>query len=169
MEKSKETVDVAKFVISYYNNLGETISQLKLHKLLYYTQAWYLVNFEGEPIFSEEPEAWLNGPVYPSVYRAFPSKKSSPLRVSLFADAFQKPSEIFEKQQQLMNFTAREEKFMDAIFKKYGAMPDLLLVYSTHEEDPWLDARKGLPPFSRSNEKITLEAMRTYYKKRIES
>ena len=169
MEKSKETVDVAKFIIAYYNNLGETISQLKLHKVLYYTQAWYLVNFDGEPIFTEEPEAWLNGPVYPSVYREFPSKKFAPLKVGSFADALKKPSTIFEEQKAAMNFTAREEKFMDAIFKKYGAMQDLLLVYTTHEEDPWINARKGLPPFSRSNEKITLESMRTYYKKRLES
>lgn len=39
----------------------------KLHKLLYYSQAWHLA-WEDEPLFGERIEAWANGPVVPDLY-----------------------------------------------------------------------------------------------------
>ena len=45
---------------------GELVSNLKLQKLLYYVQGFHLAVF-GEPLFEEEIEAWMYGPVVPSV------------------------------------------------------------------------------------------------------
>jgi uncharacterized phage-associated protein len=44
------------------------IDVFKLHKLLYYAQAWHLV-WEGEPLFPEQIEAWAGGPVIPELYK----------------------------------------------------------------------------------------------------
>jgi uncharacterized phage-associated protein len=40
---------------------------MKLQKLLYYCQGWHLA-WDGEPLFGEEFEAWLSGPVCRELY-----------------------------------------------------------------------------------------------------
>jgi len=57
--------DVAEYVLS---QLGET-STMKLQKLVYYCQAWSLA-WDGVPLFKEDFEAWMNGPVCPELYKA---------------------------------------------------------------------------------------------------
>ena len=53
---------------------GDSITHLKLQKLLYYAQAWYMVltENESEPIlFEEKIEAWTHGPVVREVYNKY--------------------------------------------------------------------------------------------------
>ena len=56
--------DVAQYVLS---KLNEPCTTMKLHKLLYYCQAWYLV-WEDKPLFKENIEAWANGPVVRALF-----------------------------------------------------------------------------------------------------
>lgn len=50
--------------IAYYilDKCGQ-MSTFKLHKLLYVCQAWYMAWNNGCPLFYENFEAWVNGPV----------------------------------------------------------------------------------------------------------
>ena len=59
----------------------EQITQMKLHKLLYYAAGWHL-GFTGEPLFDEDIEAWQYGPVVPSIYLV-PATKPPKIRSSL--------------------------------------------------------------------------------------
>jgi uncharacterized phage-associated protein len=43
------------------------IDQMKLEKLLFYSQAWYLAMYDS-PLFAEDFEAWPLGPVVRNVY-----------------------------------------------------------------------------------------------------
>jgi uncharacterized phage-associated protein len=52
--------DVAKYILV---RQGE-MTTFKLHKLLYYSQAWSLV-WDDAPLFSDDFYAWANGPVLP--------------------------------------------------------------------------------------------------------
>ena len=52
--------DVAEYVLS---EVGY-VSTMKLQKLVFYSQAYSLVAFD-EPLFSDDFEAWVNGPVCP--------------------------------------------------------------------------------------------------------
>lgn len=58
-----KAIDVADYILTQKG----TMSAMKLQKLLYYTQAWHLV-WEDKELFSEEIQAWANGPVVPSLY-----------------------------------------------------------------------------------------------------
>jgi uncharacterized phage-associated protein len=60
--------------VAYYilNKCGP-MPAMKLHKLLYYCQAWSLV-WDGEPLFEEEIEAWVSGPVIPYLYELHKGK-----------------------------------------------------------------------------------------------
>ena len=48
----------------------ELITQLRLHKLLYYAQGWHL-GIRGQPLFAERIEAWKHGPVVAPLYPKF--------------------------------------------------------------------------------------------------
>lgn len=157
-------ITLSQFIILHFQNMETPISHLKLHKLLYYSQAWYMVNFDRKMLFEDQPEAWVNGPVYPVVYRAFSSKKDSPLKIN---STFSTPSKDFDEKKKLLNLSPADEAFMYSIFHSYGPMSDLRLVYETHEEKPWLEARKNIPPFARSTEKISFDTMYRYYKDRV--
>ena len=49
---------------------GDTISNLKLQKMLYYMQGFHLAFFDT-PLFDDEIYAWQYGPVVPSVYNEY--------------------------------------------------------------------------------------------------
>ena len=51
---------------------GELMSNLKLQKMLYYEQGFHLAYFDT-PLFKDEIEAWMYGPVIPAVYEHFRS------------------------------------------------------------------------------------------------
>lgn len=63
-------LDVAKYVIAYENSEGRKISNLRLQKLLYFTQAMFLSQ-KGSPCFDDDIEAWTYGPVIPNVYHKY--------------------------------------------------------------------------------------------------
>ena len=51
--------------ISTENRSG--ITNLKLQKLIYYAQAWFLA-LHDEALFDDPIEAWVHGPVVPEVF-----------------------------------------------------------------------------------------------------
>lgn len=119
---------------------------IKLHKLLYYSQAWSLV-WDDRPIFKDRIEAWANGPVVPSVYRThsrsyFVTKCGKGDPGKLDKDA---------------------AETVDAVVEHYGRRSSAYLSDLTHQEDPWRKARRGLPPGWRSNAVITHASMAMYY------
>lgn len=61
-------VDVAKHLIhlAAADPDGEPMTALRLHKLLYFCQGWFLAWY-GRPLFADRLEAWKNGPVVPTV------------------------------------------------------------------------------------------------------
>ena len=58
-----DVVDVAEHILA---TSGE-MTTMKLHKLLYYSQAWHLA-WDGVPMFDDQIQAWANGPVVPAIY-----------------------------------------------------------------------------------------------------
>ena len=61
---------VANYIISFFQKKQEPITNLKLQKLLYYVQAWYLALYD-EPLFDDKLEAWVHGASQPQVYSQF--------------------------------------------------------------------------------------------------
>lgn len=60
-------------VVKYILEKQGPMSQMKLHKLLYYCQAWSLV-WDDMPLFHERLEAWGSGPVVPELHKYFNDK-----------------------------------------------------------------------------------------------
>ena len=51
----------------------DSMSHKKLQKLCYYAQAWY-VTIKNKPLFEDDIEAWVHGPVVPSLYSQYKTK-----------------------------------------------------------------------------------------------
>ena len=125
------------------------VPAMKLHKLVYYSQAWSLV-WDELPLFPEPIEAWANGPVVRSLY----ARHRGVFLVS--------KKDVGGKAKRL-NKDQRET--VDAVLKFYGNKKSQWLSDLTHQEDSWKNARSsaGLAPGERGNVQISDAAMAEYY------
>ncbi|TGL61164.1 Panacea domain-containing protein [Leptospira sarikeiensis] len=138
-------LDVAKYILSHLNP-GQSITTFKLQKLCYYSQAWSLV-WDDEPLFEEEILAWANGPVIRELYEEHKGDfVISGLRVG-----------------NKSRLTKKQKATVDAVLDAYGKLSGQQLSQLTHQETPWIKARKGLEPGERGARVISLGSMVEYY------
>ena len=98
---------------------GEPMTALRLHKLLYYCQGWYLAWF-GRPLFADQIEAWKHGPVVPSVWATPWGQGRDPI-------LDQGPSSVPDA----------ERDAIAQVWSHYRMFSALGLREKTHEEPPW--------------------------------
>lgn len=167
----RNILDIARYTGLNLLQKGLSVSPLKLQKILYYEQAWYMVFFNKQHLFEDVPEAWVNGPVYRSVYDKYKGKTAymnSDLNVSAFLEGEPGKEEAIKKLAKSMNLQSNEIDFLESVFNTYGTKSQGQLVYLTHAEKPWAEQREGLLPFEHSNKKISLESMFQYYNERYQ-
>ncbi|MBC7951661.1 MAG: SocA family protein [Rhodospirillaceae bacterium] len=134
---------VADYILSKIDvEAGDSITNLKLQKLLYYVQGWHLA-VNGGGLFEDDVQAWPYGPVVPEIYHAFKMFGSG---------AILPTSDLKAAEGQLPETTRR---LIDQVWERYGAMTGLELMRKTHKEAPWLNTPEG-----RS---ITPETMRDFF------
>jgi uncharacterized phage-associated protein len=131
---------------------GDTISPLKLQKLLYYCQAWHLTIF-GDKLMNEDVEAWAHGPVFSSQYTRFAyiprNEQIKPKTINL----------------SIPEFSEESGELLQEVLRTYGEHSASYLEDLTHSEKPWIDARGGLQPYERSNKVISEKSMIDFYTK----
>lgn len=137
---------VARWFVNHADrDAGEAITQLKLQKLVYYADAWFLANFD-KSLIEEDFEAWAHGPVVRSLYAKYRNKRWEALPPEAGPGV---PQDV--------------ESYLEAVFDEYGQYGAKKLEKMTHSEQPWLDARGDLPPEAASDTKISKLLMRNYY------
>lgn len=137
-----DVFDVAAYILQQQGRM----TTMKLEKLCYYAQAWHLT-WTGHSLFSERIEAWANGPVVPDLYykhRGMFDIDRLPVGNAL-------------------NLTDDERESIDAVLDAYGDMKPYELIDQTHSEAPWLNARRGVADGERCKNRITNEAMYSFY------
>ena len=116
--------DIANYFLSLLDdNAGDVITNLKMQKLVYYAQGFALAIL-GRPIFIENIEAWLHGPVVPELYYAFKQYGNQPLPP---------PSDDWD----LHAFSEEEKNLLNNVYETYGQFSAWRLRDMTHEELPW--------------------------------
>lgn len=168
----RDIKDVAKYIGLNLIQKGFEVSPLKLQKMLYYVQAWYMVFFGREnTLFEDAPQAWVNGPVYPTIFNEYRGiSRESPLRKEAFGVA--SDSNVEDEIKKLvtkMNLNEEEIACLDSIISLYGMKNQDVLVAYTHTERPWMEKREGLQPYQSSTEELSLDTMYSYYKTRREN
>ena len=135
-----KALDIANKIISKTDlEHGDTISNLKLQKMLYYQQGFHLAYF-GTPLFDEDIVAWQYGPVVPSVYKEYKSISTSEEGISLSDD---------------------EEELFNNVYEEYNQFSAVALMKMTHEESPWKT--------TEINSVISRDKMAAFFKTQIEA
>lgn len=167
--KKNDIQDVATYCGLVLLKEGMTVSPLKLQKMLYYIQAWMMVFFDRQLLFDDQPQAWVNGPVYPSVYERFKSVgRCNMMSKSDFAGEGALTERIVELGQKLC-LTDEQKDVLNKLIDIYGSKNQDQLVFMTHCEDPWSIARGDLDPFENSVSPISFDDMYSFYKARYEA
>ena len=131
----------------------DSMTHKKLQKLCYYAQAWYCALYDGSPLFEDEIQAWVHGPVVPSLYPVYADYKWIPIPKAEF-DAGILEDKVLD--------------VLEAVYNTYGELSGDQLESLTHSEEPWIQARGVLKPWETSTAPISCAAMREYYSKKYE-
>ena len=167
--KKNDIQDVATYCGLVLLKKGMTVSPLKLQKMLYYIQSWMMVFFDHQLLFDDQPQAWVNGPVYPVVYERFKSiGRYSMMSKSDFVDEGTLTECIAEYDHKL-GLTEQQRDVLNKLIAIYGSKSQDQLVFMTHCEDPWSIARGDKNPFENSDNPISFEDMYSFYKARYET
>lgn len=148
-----KAIDVAQYIINKFHKRNESITTLKLQKLLYYVQAWSLV-WDDAPMFDEDFEAWINGPVVRALFNKLRGFYYCPLTID-GADVNQ--------------LNDNQKDTIDHVLQGYGNLSSVDLVYNTHHERPWKEARAGLPDNIKCTNIITKQSMLEFYSEQYQS
>jgi uncharacterized phage-associated protein len=149
--------DTVDYVIARTTADGGTLNLLKLHKLVFYCQAWFLVFF-GRVLFEGKFEAWVHGPASRELYKRFVDTKY--MYSSVTTDDIRHGFTV-------ERLTEEERAQIDSVLEVYAGMTGTQLEMLTHSEDPWLKARAGIPAHVACRTEIDNDEIRSYYASRL--
>lgn len=136
--------DIAQYFLAQVDeDAGDSISNLKLQKLVYYAQGFHLALYDN-PLFGEDIVAWEHGPVVIPLYREYKKYGAGPI-----------PSAEID----LETFQPKLRELLDEVYSVYGQFSASKLRALTHEEPPW----KETP----INGIISHEVMSRYFKTQL--
>ena len=123
--KAENVVNYLIFLASQENQEKERegITNLKLQKVLYLAQAYYLAKL-GKPLFTEKLEAWDYGPVVPEVYRKLKRHGSKPIIV----------------EEDKSTLAEEDKEVLKKIWDTFGGYSASRLVDIVHAHTPWKEA-----------------------------
>lgn len=137
--------------------LKSPMSQKKLQKLIYYSQAWSLV-FLGEDIVNGiKFQAWVHGPVNYQLRTMLAEFGWNEIELST------RPSE----KEVNSTFSDKQLEVLNEVWNAYGRFSADQLEVLTHREEPWLEKRLGLEPYEASANEISNETMKKFYSKMV--
>ena len=117
-----DVVKIASYICMRYKKLySKKIDEMKLHKLLYFTQRESIIQ-TGEPLFNDCFEAWKYGPVMVSIRQKY---RDNALYETLSPEIIEKYQSVF-----------------DMVFETYAPKDSWSLSSITHGEYAWQKARQ---------------------------
>lgn len=124
------------------------MSHKKLQKLCYYAVAWHYTLYDSILVHDNEFEAWVHGPVSPSLWFEYKDYGWNII-----------PQNDIESP-----FDSETNEFLEIVYNTYGDFSGHQLEALTHKETPWKETRGTLEEFEPSNEEISPEYMKKYYR-----
>ena len=125
-------LEVAKYFI---DKNGGLMSAIKVQKLCYFAQGWYMQQNNGKKLFDEKFMSWRYGPVNKELYNIHKGKNSilsSDLEGSIIND-----KNVME--------------FLDKIYNFYKNKTGFDLGEASHEHRAWIQAGGGTKKWEESN------------------
>lgn len=135
----EEVTQIASCIIDRYKKqFGEMVDEIKLQKLLYFTQLEAIIR-TGEPMFDAEFRAWKFGSVVTQIHERY---KADDLHEEL-------PHESQEYW----------EECFDYIFQEYAPKSTSSLIGHSHCQKSWQRARVGYEKYDRSDVPMKMSDM----------
>jgi len=134
------------FLLYESRERGDILTNLKLQKLLYYSQAWHLA-LKGKELFEEDFQAWVHGPVLPSQYQRFKNFEWRPI-----LEEISRPK-----------LESQLDQYLNEVVDVFGCETAVSLELMTHQEPPWKEARNGMAPDQLSTAIILKDSMKRFY------
>lgn len=157
-----KVLDVCRHVINYSNECDYGISNLKLQKVLYFIQAYFLIEKKDHiPCFDEKIEAWDFGPVVPEAYYEYKQYGSGDIPTMKSFIVFGK-DDIWNPKRVKFDDTVisdTDKALINKVVDKFADYSATDLVSLTHRQSPWINAYN---PYQ--NNEITVEAVKEYFK-----
>ena len=141
MEKIYDALTIAKWIINKIHP-----EPLKLQKLLYLAQG-YSYAFYDRPLFHDELEGWVHGPVVRKIYDMFKEYQYNSIDINYEVE------ELDDDAKDVLNYVLDN-------FSKYDAK---YLEELSHNQEPWILSRNGLDPDERSDKTISKESIANYF------
>lgn len=141
----EKILDVAQCIYdAYLRGTGEEIDEMKLHKLLYFSQreSFALLN---KPLFNEKLEGWVHGPVSPLVHSCF--------------------SHGFGINADTNRLKSESERIVRNIICEYGHIASWKLRDISHDEISWKNSRMGLNSHDRGSRELQKDDIKEDAKK----
>ena len=134
--------DVAKWFLN-----KKSFTHKQLQKLCYYAQAWHCALL-NRPLFAENFQAWIHGPVCPPLYSKYAEYGWN--KIGRLKDSVPK-------------FAPETAEVLRAVYNTYAKFNGEQLESLTHSEKPWQLSRGKLNPLAPSTNIITTASMSEFY------
>jgi len=135
--------EVAKYFLTKFDSQDKQNSHIKVQKLLYYSQGFWMVLNNQTALFPEKIEAWKYGPVVPDVYYNWNSGE----RIFFHTGTLNLKKDVTD--------------FLDKIWNTFGDWTVSQLVAKTHVEAPWMTAVRD------GKSEITLRSIYEYFQDKV--
>lgn len=156
---SYNVLDVCRYVINYSNKNNYEISNLKLQKVLYFIQAYFLIE-KNKLCFNEKIEAWDFGPVIPKAfyeYKQYGSGNIPTIKSYIILDK----NNIWDSKKIEFDdgiITNEDKILINKVINKFKNYSATDLVSLTHKQSPWIDT---YIPYQ--NKEITINTIKEYF------
>jgi uncharacterized phage-associated protein len=153
--------DVGDYLIVKASDTGIFLNLISLHKLAYYSEAWWLA-LKGDSLTGAEFQSWVHGPVNQELHNRFRNRQKKSFLSRLYRrdirpefDPAIIPDDVAEH--------------LGRVLEVYGDLKGWEFEELTQSEQPWILARGGLGPSEPSSTVIDPAIMREFYARLVPS
>ena len=152
-------LDVCRHIINYSDEKDYGISNLKLQKILYFVQTYFMLE-KKDPCFHEKIEAWDFWPVVPEAYQEWAQYGSCDIPMIESYMVIDKDNiwNSYRVQYHDDIIDKRDKELIDRVIDKFVDYSATDLVSLTLCQGPWIDAY-----IENQTNEITTDAIRQYF------
>ncbi len=158
---SYDVLEVCRHVINYSNEQDYGISNLKLQKVLYLIQAYFLIDkTKNASCFDDKIEAWDFGPVIPCAYNEYKQYANGDIPTIESYYLFDTDN-IWNMKRVKYNddvILDEDKKRIDRVIDSFSEYTATDLVSLTHKQSPWINFY-----VPNQNNEISIDAIKRYF------
>ena len=172
-----ENIDnIADYFIWFANEHGDLITHLKLQKLCYFAEAFYLAK-NKKPLTGESFEAWAHGPVSRTLWKRLKKYKHHPVNDEVLPAKEEDYCDIDNMEdddcEDLICYYQPDldepiKEHLQSIIDRFWGKSAWELECETHDHEPWQKARGFISLDTPCTEELQQEDMISFYAKDVQ-